>query len=95
MTTIKVLYNQTLADIAIQYLGDADRAVELAELNGVGISDELEAGQEMLIPDPDPESDNIVWTFRNQALAPSSGDGEEHKPEGIDYWQLENDFIVQ
>ena len=47
---MKVLSGQTLFDIAVQYCGCADAAFGLAVLNGLNLTDDLEAGQELQIP---------------------------------------------
>ena len=39
--TVTVLANQTLLDIALQYLGDANQAFAIAEMNGINLTDEL------------------------------------------------------
>ena len=44
MDTITALTRQSLIDIAVQSLGDADMAQELAELNGMALTDDVEPG---------------------------------------------------
>lgn len=41
---------QTLLDIVLQELGDADLAFELAEANGLNVSDVLAPGTQLLLP---------------------------------------------
>ncbi len=41
----KVVARQSLLDIAIQQCGDATAVFQLAVLNGLSITDDLEAGQ--------------------------------------------------
>lgn len=94
MNLVKVLYQQTIIDIAVQELGDAERAVEIAALNGLGITDELTAGQVLQVPDYDASKVNTVQLFMNKALAPASVDDAMTIDEGIDYWALEMDFEV-
>lgn len=94
MKLVKVLYQQTIIDIAVQELGDAERAVEIAALNGLGITDELTAGQVLQVPDYDLSKINTVQLFTNTALAPASVDDAMTVDEGIDYWALEMDFEV-
>lgn len=94
--TIKVLYQQTITDIAVQELGDAERAVEIAALNGLSLTTLLQAGQTLEVPDFDISKTDVVQLFSNKALAPASRDeAESNQDEGIDFWALEVDFIVQ
>ena len=99
MTKITVSYGQTWLDIALQELGDMERVIELAQLNGRAITDELQAGEELIVPDFDLEKRSIVQLFRNAANKPASGDTfSAAEPgstgEGIEFWALENDFVV-
>lgn len=98
MTKVTVSYGQTWLDIAMQELGDTERALELAQLNGRAITDDLQSGEVLLVPDYDLEKRNIIQVFRNAANRPASGDTLSAEPdstgEGIEFWALENDFIV-
>jgi hypothetical protein len=47
---IKALNNQSLFDIAIQTLGSAEAAFDLALANNISITDDLEAGQILTVP---------------------------------------------
>ena len=100
MKTVEVLDGQTLVDIAAQELGDIDRVFEIAQLNEMNITDELTAGQEILVPDFEISKGNMVDLFADKANAPASSitesEGEDVVPqEGIDYWAIENDFVIQ
>lgn len=97
MKVVTVLYGQTLIDIAIQELGDAARVFEIAELNDISLTDDLEAGSTLLVPDWEKSKRSIVQLFTDPANAPASADTDSlsNKNEGIDYWVLENDFVVQ
>jgi hypothetical protein len=48
--TTKIKQNQTLFDIAINCFGDANIAFEIARINNISVSDTLEAGRELLLP---------------------------------------------
>ncbi len=96
MKDVATLYGQTVSDIAIQELGDAERAMEIAELNGLSISTELTPGLILQVPDYERNKIDVVQLFTNKALAPASMDVlSSDLDEGIDYWALELDFIVQ
>lgn len=97
MKTIQVLYGQTIVDIALQELGDPERAVEVAELNSLSLSDDLDGGQLIDVPDYDSDKRDLVNLFTNKANAPASADtgSEVDAPlEGIDYWAIQIDFKV-
>lgn len=93
---IKVLDGQTLVDIAVQELGDASRVMEIAELNEINITDDLEAGQIIQVPVYESSKRSIVNLFRDFCNRPACGITiQEAKNEGIDFWAIENDFVVQ
>lgn len=100
MTKVTVSYGQTWFDIAMQELGDIERTVELAQLNGRSITDALEAGEVLNVPGFDSTKRSIVQLFLTQANKPASGDTsiavdpETGGNEGIEFWALENEFIV-
>jgi hypothetical protein len=58
---IKVIYGQTLMDVAIQYYGDPSALVDLANDNGLGIDADVFAGQSLLIQDTYPLSANSYY----------------------------------
>lgn len=98
MKTIKVLFGQTWPDLAVQQTGDAARAIEMAILNDVSMTDSLIAGMSVLAPDPAKEMKATVLLFSDKANAPASEDiiGQmKSKNEGVEFWGIEKDFIVQ
>ncbi|MFT3750973.1 MAG: hypothetical protein QM768_21850 [Agriterribacter sp.] len=95
MRVVKVLYQQTITDIAIQEMGDAGRAIEIAALNELSLTDELTPGQELQLPDYDITKTDVVQLFTNRALAPASMDDAMSLDEGIDFWAIGIDFEVQ
>jgi hypothetical protein len=83
----------------MQALGDMERAIELALLNGRAFTDDLQAGEVLMVPDFDSEKRSTVQLFRNAANRPASGDtfiaaDPDSNGEGIEFWALENDFVV-
>ncbi len=98
MKVVKILLGQTISDIAVQELGDAERSMEVAGLNGLSVTDDLSTMSTLLVPDYDTSKINTVQLFSDIANAPASADvsgGFAAPLEGIDYWILENDFIIQ
>lgn len=88
---------QTLVDLALQYLGDASRAFELAQLNAISVTDDLEPGTTIMLPVPDSNKMSLVRMFNVPSLAPASADtinGMPQKESGIDYDTIEIDLVV-
>jgi hypothetical protein len=93
-----ILFGQTLLDIASQELGDASRAFEIAVMNNKGITDDLTVGEALLTPDADISKRGLLLLFSDASKSPASYDiaGEmKSKLEGVEFWKLENDFIIQ
>jgi hypothetical protein len=94
----KVLFGQTLLDIAAQELGDASRAFEIAVLNNKSITDALTAGEQYICPVPALKVRDVLPVFLNEGNIPASDDISGDiisKDEGVEYWGIENDFIIQ
>ena len=70
---MKVKDNQTLIDIATQYLGSADAAFELAVLNGLSPTVDLVTGMELMLPDI--INADVVTYYKNKALCPATAVG--------------------
>ena len=89
-------YKQTLLDLALQTSGTAETALELALMNSLSLSDELESGDEITLPDL-PKNRQMVKYYNVNGILPATG----LKPEfsgivngGINYMGIEIDFIV-
>lgn len=100
MKTITVLNNQSLLDIAIRHCGTIEAITDIAILNNLSITDELTPGQTLKMPLKDYGSQNVVNFFQDNkkepATALSSADKEIIEGEsGIDFWIIEDNFIVQ
>ncbi len=94
MREIKIYDGQTLLDICIQETGDVSRLKEIADMNNIDITADLEAGQVLLVPtDVATEKKRIVNYFRNPEKKPSTGVLPDD--EGVDFWGIEDDFIIQ
>lgn len=48
---VEVKAGQSLPDVALQFCGDVDRAVEIAELNGLPVDFVASASMELVVPD--------------------------------------------
>ena len=71
---MKVLQGQTLIDIAIQELGSAEGAYDLAVLNGISVTDELIPGQELQLPVINNKS--VAAYYANKAIKPATNANE-------------------
>jgi hypothetical protein len=94
---VVILEHQTLADIAVQYLGDAERLMEVAVLNELSPTANVQAGSNLKVPTPSKEKKRLVQLFKNKANAPATK--KKQAPgtvllEGIGYWFVEVDFKV-
>lgn len=102
--TITVLNNQSLFDLAIRYCGSALVAFELASANGISITHQFTAGDDVEIPEALIRNKDVVNYFeaKNHQPATAWDDplqadewGTVSLLEGIDYWGIGEDFIVQ
>lgn len=90
---------QSLLDIAIQHAGTAQTALELALLNGISLTDDLEVGSELVMTDV--VNEQVVQTFVVSKLIPATAITSRQileiidQQEGINFWAIEYDFIVQ
>lgn len=96
MKSVRVLATQTLLDIAMQELGDYSRAMELAVLNGLKITDTLTAGTTLQVPEYDKVNRHLVNLFSDDSNKPGTGFTEIENAvlQGIGYWRIENNFRV-
>jgi len=68
---MKALQGQSFFDIAIQELGSIESVYDLAVLNGLSVTDELEVGMDVLLP---PVSNKSIANFySNKLIKPATG----------------------
>lgn len=96
---INVIENQSLIDVSVQEHGSALTAFEWALKNGFSITDDLYAGQKLIIPESTFKNADVADYFKgkNQMVACGSKMGIESlpvKPIGIGAMIIENDFII-
>lgn len=90
---VKAGGDQALIDLAIQEAGTVEGLFEVAFLNGLSITDDLIPGNEYLKPSV--QVQKIVDLFANTHKPASNAYNDlTEQPEGIDYWYIENNFIV-
>jgi hypothetical protein len=90
---VKSLNGQAWIDIALQELGDEGRIFELADKNGVGITDKLVADTVCICPEPESRKKRTVSLLQNKRPA-SDRDANGEVQEGIEFWAIEYDFVV-
>ncbi len=67
---VTVLDRQTLKDLAIQVLGSADAAFDLAKVNNLNVTDDLVIGSELIIPTSLFENTDVKNYYLKQNLTP-------------------------
>ena len=97
---ITVLNNQSLFDISIRYTGTIENAFKLAVANGLSLTDELESGAQLIIPEDVQMNNDVVNYFAAKGIQPATGFEFDDIEiilvlEGISYWILNKNFIVQ
>jgi hypothetical protein len=104
-TQHKIEKNQRFIDIAMQELGDVERIFELALLNDISITKEIEPGTMIAVPEFDKSKRGVVQVFSNSSIWPASADTNLVKPSlppgGIGFMKIRDvanpsihDFIV-
>ncbi|MBL7779925.1 MAG: LysM peptidoglycan-binding domain-containing protein [Saprospiraceae bacterium] len=84
---------QTLPDIAVQYCGALSAFPEIARLNGLSLTANIAAGQALVIPAV--ATDKRVQQYFTQGGYVPASVGVKALDEGVSYWGIEYDFIVQ
>jgi hypothetical protein len=98
MPSTKVSEGQTLLDIALQATGDLTRVFEIAGLNGIDITTDLTIGSTLVVPEPLIDKTYLVDLFTPVYRKPKSADndiGQTKGREGIGFWIIGDDFVVQ
>lgn len=91
-----VLHNQNLFDISIQENGNIQTVFELAVLNGISVTDNIEPSQKIEVVKSNLIVQEVVDYFINkkQIIATGAGDKLLVRPSGIGAMIIGNDFIV-
>ena len=89
--------NQTLLDIAVQECGTVEAAFEIAERNGLALTDELNTGQKLDIVMTTTREESVGQELDriNPATAPSAEETEMVPYGGIGFMGIEIDFVVR
>lgn len=93
---MKVLANQTLFDIALQEFGDARAVFDLAVKNNRNVTEDLTAGQTLNSELSTLNSNLDILTFyKNRNIQPATFINAAELLDGIDYMQIQNDFLIR
>jgi hypothetical protein len=98
MKDYKVSENQSFLDIAIQTSGGIASVFDLAVVNDLSITDDLTPGQSLQLVDLD--NADVTAYYKSKNLVPATALTADDKLvaaelEGISYWAINVDFIVQ
>ncbi|MCM1302102.1 MAG: hypothetical protein NC250_01210 [Alistipes senegalensis] len=89
---------QSLLDMAVQECGSFEAAFALSERNGIALTDDLSAGQELEIVPEDVGNKRIVAALAAQDVQPATAISAEDLAcvpyGGIGFMGIEIDFIV-
>ena len=87
---IIIVEGQSLFDVATQILGRPEMAIQIMIDNGItDFSEILPSGRELALTSV---SDQKVKYMQKQGIIVAT---KPTNPEGIDYWIIEDNFIVQ
>lgn len=97
---IIVLHNQSLFDISIRYTGTIENAFKIAVANALSLTDELEPGAQLIIPEDVIINNDVVNYFAAKNIQPATGLTEADKmmantvQRGIGYMKISKSFKV-
>jgi hypothetical protein len=96
MQLIKARGRQTLIDIAVQECGSVEACIDVAQANGLSITDELVTGQAIITTNiVQAETVNLFFKENRQpANASVETFDEDDTLGGIGNWKIETEFVV-
>lgn len=97
--TVNTIANQTLLDIALQTAGSLEAVFKLAILNGIPVTEKLTAGNKLFYGIT-PINKTITKQYTEAGWKPASAtsfasDIPDVDLQGIDYWSIGGNFIIQ
>jgi hypothetical protein len=95
MPNVTAKENQTIVDLSIQETGSIEGMFDIAVLNDRSVTDDLESG-ELVNADVIVNDDLVYDQYVKRGLNPASNTAElvSGLEEGIEFWAIEEDFIV-
>lgn len=97
MLTVKVKAHQCLLDLSMQEKGSINTLFDFAAVNNISITDNLIAGQSMLIPDTEITEKNTYQYLRDNNIIPANAYTQEDEASikgGISYMGVQIDFRI-
>lgn len=94
---IKINDNQSPFDVAVQHGGSVEAAFQWAIENNLSVTDELQKGEEYSSPEVTVKKVQQEFSAKNwipATMATTDDEGGELLLEGIGYWAIGTDFIV-
>lgn len=91
--TVVIKYKQSLYDIAIEHCGDVRATNMIADMNDISPDDELEYGSEIILPSV--YNPSVVNKLNINRIHPASYLNSDSVLEGVNYWAVGLDFVVQ
>ena len=94
---ITVHDGQSLFDLSIQECGGVEAVVAFATANGLSVTDALTAGDKMAVPGA--VNQGLFNYYQLYQLKPATDATlsamDALRDEGIDYWAVDVDFVIQ
>ncbi len=98
MRTAKTTHSQSLLDFAIQHCGTAEAAYDVARLNDMSLTQDVDAGIELILPEISDKE--VVAHYELNKLNPATGITQDefemmtYGGSGIEFWRIEYEFMV-
>lgn len=98
MATVEVQQGQSLMDICMQHCGSATALKDLAILNNISPTSNVVVGSMLELPAV--VNEGIVKYFKEKGVVPATSESaakqlQQMQQEGIGYWSVGSDFVVQ
>jgi len=97
MNAVRVEPGQSLIDISLQHCGSVEALLELAQANGLSPTDTLTAGAAFATAAPSSRAVANLYAVNGIIPATAVTQAEELQTiadEGIEFWAIEEDFII-
>ena len=96
MEAVRVEPGQSLFDLALQHCGSVEALFSLAQANGLSPTEGLIAGAEVIVCQPANRAVANLFAVNGIKPATSITKAEEQEiyQEGIEFWAIEEDFVI-
>ena len=96
MNKAVVQQGQSILDVAIQQCGSVESILDMAALNSISVTDDLNAGASLVMPDA--KDGKVVSYYSVNRVTPATAvtldEINQHPVGGINFMGIEIDFIV-